>query len=242
MSVNRPFVSCLAGLATALSGCASLRSPRFVEDPARIANVASGAAGPTVVFQSGLGDNPRVGGNRDPCTVARELHGVRQAANMAPPYLLVSHSLGGIYQYAFAKHYPDEEGGLCLVDATDLVHWHNLQQRMPAAAAMNKALRTTVFTGAARDELDSQTICLDQLRLWSLPRVPLQLTVRTRYELSELGGVQKPVEDEQQQWLTLLRGLARIPVPDSGHYIQKDHAMVVEQRIHLMLKRVAAAM
>jgi pimeloyl-ACP methyl ester carboxylesterase len=82
----------------------------------------SGHGTPAVVFQSGLGDGPEVWravrpgieslttvvalqrpgygasalppGPRDACTIAAEQRATLQAAGIAPPYVLVGHSLG----------------------------------------------------------------------------------------------------------------------------------------------------
>lgn len=49
--------------------------------------------------------------------VIRELHHALQELNLPGPYLLVGHSLGGMYTRLFAQTYPDEVIGLVLVDA-----------------------------------------------------------------------------------------------------------------------------
>lgn len=60
---------------------------------------------------SQLGPSPRDGRR-----IAAELHGALQRANVPPPYILVGHSLGGLYVRVFAGMYPDEVAGMVLVD------------------------------------------------------------------------------------------------------------------------------
>nr|ACS83712.1 alpha/beta hydrolase fold protein [uncultured bacterium AOCefta2] len=55
---------------------------------------------------------------RDARTIAVELHAALHSARVAPPYVLVGQSLGGIYVQVFAAMYPDETAGLVLVDST----------------------------------------------------------------------------------------------------------------------------
>jgi pimeloyl-ACP methyl ester carboxylesterase len=50
--------------------------------------------------------------------IARELHTALENAGLDPPYILVGQSLGGPYVRVFAKRYPDEVGGMVLVDPT----------------------------------------------------------------------------------------------------------------------------
>ena len=115
--------------------------------------LVAGSGAPTVVFEAGAGSSletwvriqPQVSkfartvsydraGNglseksafpRDGANVASELHTALQNAHLAPPYILVGHSLGGPYIRMFAAKYPDEVAGMVLVDPTqeDLTAW-----------------------------------------------------------------------------------------------------------------------
>jgi pimeloyl-ACP methyl ester carboxylesterase len=54
----------------------------------------------------------------DPEDVARDLHAALKAANEAGPYLLVSHSRGGLYSMIFAGLYRDEIAGMVFADSS----------------------------------------------------------------------------------------------------------------------------
>lgn len=103
-----------------------------------------GSGTPTVVFESGLGDDlgawrsvftavtafsravayDRAGyGKSDPgpeprsyAQVATELHAMLRRSDLPPPYVLVGHSLGGAYLRAFAHLFKDEVAGIVFVD------------------------------------------------------------------------------------------------------------------------------
>ncbi len=105
-----------------------------------------GGAGPTVVFESGLGSSLRtwrtltpllapsttmiaydragIGGSepstggRDSETIARELHRLLGVLDVPPPYILVAHSLGGLHARLYAAMYPADVAGLVLIDPT----------------------------------------------------------------------------------------------------------------------------
>jgi len=85
-----------------------------------------------------------------PCTsdiVARDLHTLLRRAGIAPPYVLVGHSLGGFDMRVFTGFYPREVTGLVLVDAShederkaipDVPHKsHPESLRCPFAALMS---------------------------------------------------------------------------------------------------------
>jgi pimeloyl-ACP methyl ester carboxylesterase len=54
---------------------------------------------------------------RDGRTIVEELRSVLRAKGLKPPYVLVGHSLGGLYMQLFARTYPDEVKALVLVDS-----------------------------------------------------------------------------------------------------------------------------
>jgi pimeloyl-ACP methyl ester carboxylesterase len=54
---------------------------------------------------------------RDGTTIVKQLRQVLKHKGLAPPYVLVGHSMGGLYMQLFAKLYPDEVSGIVLVDS-----------------------------------------------------------------------------------------------------------------------------
>ena len=53
-----------------------------------------------------------------PGSVARDLHALLAAAGERPPYVLVGHSMGGIYVRIYERRYPGDVAGMVLVDAS----------------------------------------------------------------------------------------------------------------------------
>lgn len=51
-----------------------------------------------------------------PAAVVRDLHALLEAANERPPYVLVGHSMGGIYVRIYERRYSAEVAGMVLVD------------------------------------------------------------------------------------------------------------------------------
>jgi len=67
-------------------------------------------------------------GMSSPKQVAELLHELLQAGGEGPPYLMVGHSLGGVFVRAFAAEYPGEVVGMVLVDSS---HEHQDRQIPP---------------------------------------------------------------------------------------------------------------
>jgi pimeloyl-ACP methyl ester carboxylesterase len=82
--------------------------------------VLEGASREATVFaynRPGYGNSDVAMTPRDGQTVVEELRQVLRQKGLKPPYVLVGHSLGGLYTQLFARAYPDEVSGLVLVDA-----------------------------------------------------------------------------------------------------------------------------
>jgi pimeloyl-ACP methyl ester carboxylesterase len=69
---------------------------------------------------------------RTAAAVAAELHELLRAQNIAAPYVLAAHSLGGFYAHRFAQLYPQDVAGLVWLDA---LH-RDWDQFMPRAAGL----------------------------------------------------------------------------------------------------------
>lgn len=66
----------------------------------------------------GYGNSDPVSAPRDGSHVVDELRALLRRMNLHPPYVLVGHSLGGLYMQLFARRHPDEVDALILVDST----------------------------------------------------------------------------------------------------------------------------
>jgi pimeloyl-ACP methyl ester carboxylesterase len=105
----------------------------------------AGSGSPTVIMEAGFGGNtgnwrdvqPQIGRTTRTCAYDRaglgnsvalpgvhdagdeinDLQRLLDAARIAPPYVLVGHSYGGLLVRLFAKAHPDETAGVVMVDA-----------------------------------------------------------------------------------------------------------------------------
>jgi len=131
----------------AVSGCASLSNVRTEQiDSRQVQFALVKHSTETVVFENGLGgrlnwwakvfpviskdttaftyNRPGYGKSdpvstpRDGMHVVDELRTLLQSKGLRPPYVLVGHSVGGLYVQLFARRYPEEVSALVLVDST----------------------------------------------------------------------------------------------------------------------------
>jgi pimeloyl-ACP methyl ester carboxylesterase len=72
-----------------------------------------------VYDRAGIGwSDPPPRRRRTPDDMARDLRLLLDAAGIAPPYIVVGHSLGGIVARRFAASWPDAVAGLVLIDSS----------------------------------------------------------------------------------------------------------------------------
>jgi pimeloyl-ACP methyl ester carboxylesterase len=136
-----------------------------------------GSGGPTVILEPGLGESARAmarliapdvastttvvvydraGHGRsdaEPAAgadAARDLHVLLERAHVPGPYVLAGHSLGGMFALSYAHRYPDEVGGIVLLDSMH-PRQHNAFARMDPLLGL---VPTLARTGLARLLLD----------------------------------------------------------------------------------------
>ena len=66
--------------------------------------------------RAGLGASDPAPSPRDGAAIAADLTAALAAAKVAPPYILVGHSSGGLYARVFADRFPGQVAGMVLVD------------------------------------------------------------------------------------------------------------------------------
>lgn len=238
-------------LASALAACTTLPSTRAsVPGKGDMAYAVAGQGGTTVVLQSGLGDGkdawqrvflplarngtvftydrpgygdtPATKAPRDPCSVAEEERRLLQAAGMKPPYILVGHSIGGLYQYAFASLYPNEVAGVLLLDPTHPRHWERMKKDAPVQASALKGISALSLDSAMKHEFDAQAVCTERLMQAGRLKVPARLLVSGKMPTLATPGFRSMMDDLRQDWLRL-SGAPRIETQaQSGHYLQDD--------------------
>jgi pimeloyl-ACP methyl ester carboxylesterase len=142
-----------------------LHAQRLVDVGGRRLNLyCSGVGSPTVILDAGLGDTmeswyevqPAVAKwtrvcsydragmgfsdgtmtKRDPDAVVADLHVLLKRGGVRPPYILVGHSIAGLYEVLYANRYPDEVVGMVAVDPSRPFQWQRFLAAAPAMARL----------------------------------------------------------------------------------------------------------
>jgi pimeloyl-ACP methyl ester carboxylesterase len=191
----------------------------------------------TIILESGFGDTSynRAGyldsepatAARDAASIVSELREELQRRNLNPPYVLVGHSLGGLYMQYFARNFPGEVAGLVLIDST---HWQQgLKVDTTADTPYQSRTAITLYMPLVmrRELSDSAEAGLEvngSPSAWAIPTVVLSST--------RIGPIE--TADQRALAVTLQNSIAadfpgarHVFVENSGHYIQRDRPAVV---------------
>lgn len=174
-----------------------------------------------------LGSDPAGNGPRDSATIVKELREELESRNIRPPYVLVGHSLGGLYMQYFARNFPGEVTGLLLVDST---HWdqHMVIDTQANQRYLGQTEVTLFMPLIMRRELKDSVQAGDEVR--ASPRVA---DVRTIVLSSTVGPKNSTLESLtraaalQDDIAADFPGARHIFVTGASHYIQKDKPEIV---------------
>ena len=223
--------------------------------------VVAGTGTPTVVFESGIGHGKRNWApvfnamaettrvvaydragygqseasetSRDGLQIALELRDMLRTEGLAPPYVLVGHSLGGTIVKLFAKTWPDEVCGVVLVDARHEEFTQRCRQY-----GVNRLLYEppeallSVMQPVPRAELQAAPLTLKQARrAGSFPDVPLIVLTQSN-ATSRWPKALGKVWEASQRRMSLMSSLGRIKVVvDAGHNVHLDQPHVVSRAV-----------
>ncbi len=163
---------------------------------------------------------------RDAETIVAELRSELRGRNLQPPYVLVGHSLGGLYMQYFARQYPGEVAGLVLVDST---HWNQqLLLGAPTGRADGRGRVVLFMDYTARRELNDSAAAGEQVHLSPTPKgFPTIVLSSTGVFLGETPVRRAEAARLQEDIVSSFPDARHIRVDGSGHYIQRERPDVV---------------
>ncbi len=157
--------------------------------------------------------------------VATTLHRLLIVAQLPPPYILVGHSLGGLYVQMYARKYPNEVSGVVLLDSSSA----------DAPGELKTRARLTPDSPADLEEKGVAESNQQVKEAGSFPDIPLIVIAATDH-----GPFFKDWEPTlmrlQRQLATLSPQTTFIVAQGSGHDVQIDRPDLVIDAIRLMAR------
>ncbi len=185
--------------------------------------------------RAGLGKSDKGPSPRTTIQIANELHALLESAKLAPPYILVGHSMGGLHIQTYAMLYPEDIAGMVFVDPTP----KELVDTLSAEARQN-----LILAGAPQGVLDETGEGLNESipifkSLPSLPDVPVVVITSSftgegnvdKSQWEELKGYHQKLSEEVSDGTHII-------ATKSGHYIQMEEPDLVVEAIQSVFDKV----
>ncbi|TCC92141.1 alpha/beta hydrolase [Pedobacter frigiditerrae] len=200
--------------------------------------------------------------------VAENLHSILKSLKISPPYILVGHSLGGVYIRSFAGFYPNEVSALVFIDPADFTEtkndWNDIFRKMGIPEKkIDEMLYNRLYKPTKIDSLNfgpsSEAQVLGELRRTDfaetsalpLPNVPIYFFVGGKFEVP-MERRSKDYDQEKffhiknnsnmERWRKLIHSTnkngALIYLTNAGHYIQNDDPKSVISNIKVLTENV----
>jgi len=148
---------------------------------------------------------------------------------LKPPYVLVGHSLGGLYMQYYARKYPDEVLGLVLVDSTypdDFINHSSLPKKMEKQFKY-LAEYTNTFS--------------EKLLVLPMTEVPVMALVATNERMLTQKEELKPLVEsmiaKSKEYLSLYPN-CKMKMVDTGHVVMYENPEVVSGAIREVIENL----
>ncbi|MEW8029970.1 MAG: alpha/beta fold hydrolase [Candidatus Thiodiazotropha sp.] len=243
-----------------LTACTTLRHSKRVEiEGMPVGYAAVGEGEVTIVLESGLGDGmaswdgildelsqisrvfaysrpgylPSSASNRprNPEQIVDELRRLLKQTGHAPPYLLVGHSLGGLYVLNFVERYPDEVVGVVLVDG---------RHPMMTQTCLKRKLSGCTMPGLMQSLLPRHA--LEEYKAAQTSRMPVTMGDKPLAVISRAPGHGIDSAGWRTLWSEMQVDLAELSsrsrhliARHGGHYVHKDEPARVMEGINWVL-------
>jgi pimeloyl-ACP methyl ester carboxylesterase len=172
--------------------------------------------------RAGFGASEQGPAPRDAEQIARELHALLAATHIAPPYVLVGHSAGGLFIRVFAHLYPGEVAGLVLVDPATEETYERMPKATPAdwAQVMDIAKKLGPTSGMGGQFLALPQTLAEARGAWPLPAVPTVILTSTKplgaWPLKTSADLQA-LQLAQDGLVSRIPGAKHVVVDDTDH-------------------------
>ncbi|MBA3535784.1 MAG: alpha/beta hydrolase [Tatlockia sp.] len=182
-------------------------------------------------------------------SVVQDLHSLLEKAKEPGPYVLVGHSLGGIFVRLYASAYPNEVAGLILVDAypesfRTKIGKKTWQEYLKITIPNPPGITDPNFENL---DFDKVTDYIEEVSKYK-PLKPMPLTVLSRGQAAELpkqveslltsDEMEKAWQAGQKKLVSLAPNSKQIIATESQHYIQYFQPELIIEAIRTMVFQI----
>jgi len=195
--------------------------------PASVLDLVSGYTRTCAYDRAGVGKSEAWPKDEEPVSardVVDDLHAALTAGEIAPPYVLVGHSIGGVFVRMFASAYPDEVAGMVLLDPATEFQFHGRFWRWEQKVEQRDA--GTLPDGSSTIDLSST---VKDMR--AATSIDAPLVVVTAGLSADPGWVERAWMDYHDRVTAMSPDSIHAIAEAAGHYIQEDDPNVVIEAV-----------
>ncbi|WP_235852081.1 alpha/beta fold hydrolase [Niallia nealsonii] len=178
---------------------------------------------------------------QDGMTIVRTLREALTIVEFEPPFLLVGHSLGGLYANLYARLYPNEVEGVVFLESSHPKDLSLNEYQGKTIKAINKVF--TMFDSLSShkqfNEVNFVKETVNQIhQIDSFPEIPVYVITGGKENRMMPEEVRKKRLDNQLELLLLSRNSKHIVAEKSGHFPQLSEPDVVIDSIKNCIKQI----
>lgn len=204
-----------------------------------------------------------------PKYVAENLKQLLDTLMIKPPYILIGHSLGGVYARAYAGFYPNDIAGLVFIDPADFLEtkkdWSNLLSSLNIPSKRVDEMVYERFyqlspVDSVRFGFWSENRILAELRrtdfselsILQIPQVPIYFIVGGKFEVpvdkrskdyDHVEFFRLKTDANNSRWKQFIyksnKGGLLIYLTNCGHYVHRDDPKSVINHLKIMLENIS---
>lgn len=187
----------------------------------------------------GYGKSDQPATPRTGAAIVEELRAMLKQEGLQPPYVLVGHSLGGLYMQLYARSYPQEVRGVVLVDAV----YPGIIKRPQDFPFLTRVAKYVLLNKTVEGEIDeihnTGQAVLAQPWNDAIPMVRLINVPKSAGAVAVDFGVVNS-DDKTMQQVKAMYPRARTQIVDSDHQIQVATPEVVVSAIREVMDTAPA--
>lgn len=178
---------------------------------------------------------------QDGITIIKTLREALTIIDFEPPFLLVGHSLGGLYANLYARLYPNEVAGVVFLESSHPKDLSLNEYQGKTVKSINKVF--TLFDSLSFhkqfNEVNFVKETVNQIQqIDSFPEIPVYVITGGKENRLMPEKVRKKRLDNQKELLSLSRNSKHIIAEKSGHFPQLSDATIVVNSIKDCIKQI----
>ncbi|MFJ5763605.1 alpha/beta fold hydrolase [Neobacillus sp. NPDC093182] len=179
--------------------------------------------------------------SQDGITIVNTLREALTIVGFEPPFLLVGHSLGGLYANLYARLYPSEVAGIVFLESSHPKDLKLNEYQGMTVKAINKVF--TMFDSLSShkqfNEVNFVEETVNQIhQIDSFPDIPVYVITGGQENRMMPKEVRKKRLDNQVELLSLSRNTKHIIAEKSGHFPQLSEPKVVIDSINDCIEQI----